>query len=322
MPSISIIATMKKKEVTEVVLESVAQVSHDTIGEDIKFTIPPTNDTPIVEALKAQILEYNEDIHHGAIKHRPLSYRLTKAYEVLGRKQPSSAYKPKSADALRADIMQAVNALVSNLQHKQLKALIKTESALVSRKIAGISLSEVVKSDKHTEEHYRALLNEMTEQQLWKLLELLIENKQPKPKEPKKARQATTYVSVDDKAAIDMVADYILTVRQGKPESPEYFRGGNCPNPTTAIHRLLFTYFCKEQCSTYNSVPEKVAKAYAKYPSASADDAYTEGCKKKIEEYVAEHPDFIEKVKAYATKPYIKAVLKKEEAANTEADNA
>lgn len=314
---------MKKKTKTEeIVLESVAQVSHDTQGEDIKFTIPPANATPIVEALKAQILEYNADIHHGATKYRPLAYRLTKAYEVLGRKQPSSAYKPKSAESLRADIIQTVNALVRNLQHKQLKALIKTESALVARRIAGISLSEVVKSDKNTEEHYRALINEMTEQQLWKLLALLIENKQPAPKAPKKARQATTYVSVDDKVAIDMVADYIVTLRQGKPESPAYFRGGNCANPTTAIHRLLFTYFCKDQCSVYNSVPEKVAQAYANAHSHTDDDKYIEGCIKIIDRYVEKHPEFIEKVKAYATKPYIKAVLKKEVAEDTEADNA
>ena len=132
---------------------------------------------------------------------------------------------------------------------------------------------------------------------------------QPIPNKAIISRNKVEYVSVSDDAAAAMIYAYLVSIEANKDDSRNLVKihtafNGNVANATHANRRLMYSYYFRNECAIYNSIPAKVAEAYNKQPK-KLDKIQ----RKFVDNYLVNNPEFAAKLRSYKNSHYVKAVV-------------
>lgn len=136
-----------------------------------------------------------------------------------------------------------------------------------------------------------------------------IQVEQPIPNKAIISRNKVEYVSVSDEAAAAMIYAYLVSIEANKDDSRNLVKihsafNGNVANTTHANRRLMYSYYFRNECAIYNSIPAKVAEAYNKQPK-KLDKVQ----RKFVDNYLVNNPEFAAKLRSYKNTHYVKAVV-------------
>lgn len=126
-------------------------------------------------------------------------------------------------------------------------------------------------------------------------------------------KQKTNYISCTNEEAVQILSGYYEQLASGVSSTPECFKSAS--NPTQSLQRFLFSHMFQNECGITNSISET---AYNAWKEANKDVTVTpdelERKKAVIDAYKTSNPTYMESMKAWSARPYIKCLLKKEEA--------
>lgn len=122
----------------------------------------------------------------------------------------------------------------------------------------------------------------------------------------------TPYVTVTNEEAVQILAPYYTQLASGDNSIPECFKSAT--NATQAFQRFVFSHMNQANCDITNSISEPV---YTAWKDANKDVTVTpdELARKQaiIDGYKASNPAYMETLKGWSNRPYIKCLLKKDE---------
>lgn len=125
-------------------------------------------------------------------------------------------------------------------------------------------------------------------------------------------KQKTNYVSCTNEEAVQILEPYYTQLASGTNSTPECFKASS--NPTQSFQRFLFSHMNQSECGTTNSISETV---YNAWKEANKDVTLTadELARKQavIDAYKASNPEYMDNLKSWSNRPYIKCLLKKAE---------
>lgn len=125
-------------------------------------------------------------------------------------------------------------------------------------------------------------------------------------------KQKTNYVSCTNEEAIQILEPYYTQLASGTNSTPECFKASS--NPTQSFQRFLFSHMNQSECGITNSLNETVYNAWKeanKDVTLTADEL--ERKKAVIDAYKTSNPEYMDNLKSWSNRPYIKCLLKKEE---------
>lgn len=131
-------------------------------------------------------------------------------------------------------------------------------------------------------------------------------------------KQKTNYVSCTNEEAVQILEPYYTQLASGTNSTPECFKASS--NPTQSFQRFLFSHMNQAACGVANSINETVYNAWKdanKDVTLTADEL--ERKKAVIEEYKTSNPEYMDNLKSWGNRPYIKCLLKKDEVKQEEA---
>lgn len=277
----------------------------------------PTKDV-VAAAIIEQIRAYSATAGRNS---RPLSWRVDTAKAILGIKDKAAKpiVKNRTAEQMQDDIIERVSRYVSKLGVRKLQAIVAGEDTLRDC-LVGIPTTITTQPEVKpaTEDDYNALLEQMTQANLFEMLKACSTYKATKATKPAKATTKGGYVSVDDKTAYTIAAVYLSHYKYDKREggrtyAPECFLGGRTANATMALRRFLYSTLVKDDCAIYNSMPVAAYEWYKANPynvvPHAGDKEYNP--EKDIAALIAEDATLLEMIKGWQGEPYVKAVRKK-----------
>ena len=128
----------------------------------------------------------------------------------------------------------------------------------------------------------------------------------------------SNYITVTNDEAVQILEPYYTQLASGDNSIPECFKSAT--NATQAFQRFVFSHMNQADCGITNSISEPV---YTAWKDANKDVTLTadELARKQavIDGYKAANPDYMETLKGWSNRPYIKCLLKKDEVKKEEA---
>lgn len=252
--------------------------------------------------------------------------KLTGTKKVTGKRVPLT--RTEIISGIEAAIKGALACIKVNSTIKELKEFINDGgSTFFKNCIKDVPVTRI--EGELTVEEKTAALNSMltslTIEKLWNFLEQCT-NHDPveysKKKHEEKLKKAekknttpvkkTQYVTVTNEEAVQILAPYYTQLASGDNSIPECFKSAT--NATQAFQRFVFSHMNQANCDITNSISEPV---YTAWKDANKDVTVTpdELARKQaiIDGYKASNPDYMETLKGWSNRPYIKCLLKKDE---------
>ena len=260
--------------------------------------------------------------------------KLTGTKKVTGKRVPLT--RPEIISGIEAAIKGALACIKVDSTVKELKEFINNGgSTFFKNCIKDVPVTRI--EGELTVEEKTAALNSMltslTIEQLWNFLEQCTNHDpvaysqkkhEEKIKKAEKKNTTTTtakksnYITVTNDEAVQILEPYYTQLASGTNSIPECFKAS--ANATQAFQRFVFSHMNQEECGITNSISEPV---YTAWKDANKDVTLTseELARKQavIDGYKAANPDYMETLKGWSNRPYIKCLLKKDEVKQEEA---
>lgn len=119
------------------------------------------------------------------------------------------------------------------------------------------------------------------------------------------------YITVTNDEAVQILEPYYTQLASGDNSIPECFKSAT--NATQAFQRFVFSHMNQADCGITNSISEPV---YTAWKDANKDVTLTadELARKQavIDGYKAANPDYMETLKGWSNRPFIRCLLKKD----------
>lgn len=276
----------------------------------------------IKEAVKAQILSV---IEQKNISKTWLTDTLTKTLGIKkekGKRVPLT--KRQIIESLKIGISSALNHMGDTMTLKEIKEFIKCGSdELLTLTIQETATTRLVEAP--TQEQVKAdiehMLSHLTLEQSWAFLSACNTWNGKEYYEKAAAKQAkktttpvkkSNYITCTNEEAVQILAPYYNQLASGTNSIPECFKSS--ANATQAFQRFVFSHMNQADCGVTNSLNESV---YTAWKDANKDVTLTsEELERKqavIDGYKAANPDYMDTLKGWSNRPYIKCLLKKDE---------
>ena len=121
----------------------------------------------------------------------------------------------------------------------------------------------------------------------------------------------SNYITVTNDEAVQILEPYYTQLASGDNSIPECFKSAT--NATQAFQRFVFSHMNQADCGITNSISEPV---YTAWKDANKDVTVTpeelERKKAVIDAYKAANPDYMETLKGWSNRPFIRCLLKKD----------
>lgn len=121
----------------------------------------------------------------------------------------------------------------------------------------------------------------------------------------------SNYITVTNDEAVQILEPYYTQLASGDNSIPECFKSAT--NATQAFQRFVFSHMNQADCGITNSISEPV---YTAWKDANKDVTLTadELARKQavIDGYKAANPDYMETLKGWSNRPFIRCLLKKD----------
>lgn len=121
----------------------------------------------------------------------------------------------------------------------------------------------------------------------------------------------SNYITVTNDEAVQILAPYYTQLASGDNSIPECFKAST--NATQAFQRFVFSHMNQADCGITNSISESV---YTAWKDANKDATVTpdelERKQAVIDAYKTANPEYMETLKGWSNRPYIKCLLKKD----------
>jgi hypothetical protein len=128
----------------------------------------------------------------------------------------------------------------------------------------------------------------------------------------------SNYITCTNEEAVQILEPYYTQLASGTISTPECFKASS--NPTQSFQRFVFSHMNQAECDITNSINESV---YTAWKDANKEVTVTpEELERKqaiIDAFKTANPDYMETLKGWSNRPYIKCLLKKDEVKQVEA---
>lgn len=252
-------------------------------------------------------------------------FRLTGTKKVTGKRVPLT--RPEIISGIEDAIKGALACIKVDSTVKDLKEFIKNGgSTFFTNCIKDVPITRIegVQTVEEKTAALNSMLTSLTIEQLWNFLEQCTNHdpvaySQKKHEEKiKKAEKKTTtpakksnYITVTNDEAVQILEPYYTQLASGTNSIPECFKAST--NATQAFQRFVFSHMNQADCGITNSISESV---YGAWKDANKDVTVTpeELASKQaaIDAYKTANPDYMETLKGWSNRPYIKCLLKKD----------
>lgn len=235
--------------------------------------------------------------------------------------------KGQLIDALRAKIGNLLGAMDKTASIKEIKEFIKNGGDdILTVTIKGTPTTRLLDepTQQDVKDNVERMIGLLSLSQTWELLakcnkfcytdyrnaqvEKAIKKNTKKTTTPAKK---STYISVTNDEAVQILEPYYTQLASGTNSIPECFKAST--NATQAFQRFVFSHMNQADCDITNSISEPV---YTAWKDANKDVTVTpeELASKQaaIDAYKAANPDYMETLKGWSNRPYIKCLLKKD----------
>lgn len=265
-----------------------------------------TQDTTLLQAIVTQIKVKLEG------KNIPVTWLQATLHKLLGIKVAKMKKRPLAKYEIIKLLEEQLSSFASDLRKldtKKVKALISGDCSLIVPYLTKVPTSVTVESEKQ-DTPCEELLEQLTVEQAWKLLDMVTtyeevtKKKEVKPIAPK---SKPNYISISKEEATVILGEYYNSLASSASvTTPECFRGGRTSNPTQHLQRLLYSYH-NQDCKQPNSITESVFT----WHSGTDKKMTVEEAQRTIDTYLAAHPEHLEEVNALASKSCVKALVNK-----------
>lgn len=279
----------------------------------------------IKEAVKAQILTVIEQKNICKVW---LNDTLTK---TLGIKKEKAKRVPLTKaqliDAIKAKIGNLLGSMDNTASIKQIKEFIKNGGDdILAVTIKATPTTRLVDepSQQDVKDNVERMIGLLSLSQTWELLakcnkfsyadyrkaqaEKVIKKNSKKTTTPAKK---SNYITVTNDEAVQILAPYYTQLASGTNSIPECFKAST--NATQAFQRFVFSHMNQADCGITNSISESV---YTAWKDANKDATVTpeelERNQAVIDAYKTANQDYMETLKGWSNRPYIKCLLKKD----------
>lgn len=244
--------------------------------------------------------------------------------------------KAQLIDAIKAKIGNLLGAMDNTASIKEIKEFIKNGGDdILKGTIQATPTTRLLDepSQQDIKDNIERMLGLLSLTQTWELLakcnkfsyadyrkaqaEKVIKKNTKKTTTPAKK---SNYITVTNDEAVQILEPYYTQLASGDNSIPECFKSAT--NATQAFQRFVFSHMNQADCGITNSISEPV---YTAWKDANKDVTVTpdELARKQavIDAYKAANPDYMETLKGWSNRPYIKCLLKKDEVKPTEEAN-
>jgi hypothetical protein len=265
-----------------------------------------TQDTTLLQAIVTQIKVKLED------KNIPVTWLQATLHKLLGIKAAKKKKRPLAKYELVKLLELQLNSFaneIHKLDTKKVKALIGGDCSLIVPYLTKVPTTVTVETE-NQDTPCVELLEQLTVEQAWKLLDMVTTYEEVTEKKEVKAttpKAKPNYISISKEEATVILGEYYKSLAsEASITTPECFRGGRTSNPTQHLQRLLYSYHTQD-CKQPNSITESVFT----WHKGTDKKMTVEEAQRTIDTYIASHPEHLEEVNALASKACVKALVNK-----------